>query len=373
MNRIPVYSTFLDGNELRYVSDCIQSGWLSSEGPYVRRFESEFAALHGRKHAIAVCNGTAALEIAVGALRIGPGAEVIMPTFTIISCALAVIRAGATPVLVDCSATTWNMEVSQIESLITPRTRAIMTPHIYGLPVDMEAVRTLATRHNLQIIEDAAEAIGLKYKGDYCGSFGDISVFSFYANKHVTTGEGGMVLTDDDALADRCRSLRNLCFQPQRRFVHEEMGWNMRMCNLQAAVGVAQLEKLGRTTERKQEIGRQYTELLANFPRLQLPQPSSSHADNVYWVYGVVLTDDIPFEAAEAATRLSELGIDTRPFFWCMHEQPVFQKMGLFSGECHPHSERIARRGFYLPAGLDLQRAQIEYVAESVRKVLSNP
>jgi perosamine synthetase len=224
MNRIPVFSTVLDGNELRYVTDCIQSGWISSEGPYVERFEQEFAALHGRKHAITVCNGTAALEVAVEALRLGVGDEVIMPTFTIISCASAVTRTGATPVLVDCYPTTWNMDVSRIEERITPRTRAIMAPHIYGLPVDMDPLLALAKKHKLFVIEDAAEAIGLKYKGRLCGSFGDIGAFSFYANKHITTGEGGMLVTDDDALAERCRSLRNLCFQPARRFVHEEIG-----------------------------------------------------------------------------------------------------------------------------------------------------
>jgi perosamine synthetase len=373
MNRIPVYSTTLDGNELRYVTDCIQSGWISSEGPYVKRFEEEFAALHGKKHAITVCNGTAALEVAVEALRLGEGDEVILPTFTIISCASAITRTGAKPVLVDCSPTTWNMDVRQIESRITSRTRAIMAPHIYGLPVEMEPLLALAKNHNLFVIEDAAEAIGLKYNEKLCGSFGDISAFSFYANKHITTGEGGMLVTDDDALAERCRSLRNLCFQPARRFVHEEIGWNMRMCNLQAAVGLAQLEKLAQTTARKQQIGHRYTELLADFAKVQLPLKATPQSANVYWIYGVVLSDDIPFEAPVAQARLSEFGIETRPFFWCMHEQPVFKKQGLFADEHHLHSERMARRGFYLPAGLDLQDKQIEYVAETLKKVLSHP
>ncbi len=371
MNRIPVFSTAFDGNELRYVTDCIESGWISSEGPYVGRFEREFAAAHGKKHGIAVCNGTAALEVAVEALRLGKGDEVIMPAFTIISCASAVIRAGATPVLVDCDARTWNMDVSQVERAITPRTRAIMAVHIYGLPVDLDPVRALAQKHGLYVIEDAAEAIGLKYKGRLCGGFSDISAFSFYANKHVTTGEGGMLLTDDDQLAERCRSLRNLCFQPPRRFVHEEIGWNMRMCNLQAAVGVAQLEKLDKTIARKKEIGRAYTALLADFPLVQVPVTATPEAENVYWVYGVVLSDEVPFDATEAEARLAKFGIDTRPFFWCMHEQPVFHRMGLFKNESYPISERIARRGFYLPTGLNLEPAQIESIAEALKKVLT--
>jgi perosamine synthetase len=373
MNRIPVFSPALDGNELRYVTDCIQSGWISSEGPYVARFEEEFAAAHGRKHGIAVCNGTAALEVAVQALRLGEGDEVIMPTFTIISCASAVVRADATPVLVDCDARTWNMDVSQVERAITPRTRAIMPVHIYGLPVDLDPLRAIARKHGLVLIEDAAEAIGLKYKGRLCGGFGDISTFSFYANKHVTTGEGGMLLTDDDLLAGRCRSLRNLCFQPPRRFVHEEIGWNMRICNLQAAVGVAQLEKLDRTITRKKEIGRHYTALLEGFSQVQLPLTAVPEAENVFWVYGVVLSDEVPFAAAEAQARLGKFGIDTRPFFWCMHKQPVFLRQGLFRNESHPNSERIARRGFYLPTGLNLEPAQIEAIVETLKKVLTTP
>jgi perosamine synthetase len=371
MNRIPVFSPALDGNELKYVTDCIASGWISSEGPYVGRLEKEFAAAHGRRHGIAVCNGTAALEVAVQALRLGNGDEVILPTFTIISCALAVVRAGATPVLVDCDARTWNMDVSQVERAITPRTRAIMPAHIYGLPVDLDPLRALARKHGLFLIEDAAEAIGLKYKGRLCGSFGDISTFSFYANKHVTTGEGGMLLTDDDHLAERCRSLRNLCFQPPRRFVHEEIGWNMRMCNLQAALGVAQLEKLGRTIARKMEIGRQYAALLSGVSQVELPLVAVPEAENVYWVYGIVLSDDVPFDAFEAQARLAKFGIDTRPFFWCMHEQPVLKRMGLFQDERHPHAERIARRGFYLPTGMDLTPAQIEAIVETLKKILS--
>lgn len=239
---IPVNQPLFNGKEKQYLNECIDTGWISSEGPFVKQFEMEFAARVERKHGIAVCNGSMALEAAVAALDIEPGDEVIMPTFTIISCAAAVVRSRAIPVLVDVNPQTWNMEVEQVKAKITSKTAAIMIVHIYGLPVDIEPLLELAKNYKLRVIEDAAEMHGQNYNGRPCGSFGDISIFSFYANKHITTGEGGILTTNDDSLAQRCRSLRNLCFQPQQRFVHEELGWNLRMTNLQAAVGIAQLE-----------------------------------------------------------------------------------------------------------------------------------
>jgi len=266
---IPVNEPLLDGNEKKYLLECIESGWISSEGPFVKEFEQKFAGRIGRKHAIAVTNGTAALDTAVEALGIGPADEVILPTFTIISCIIQIVRSGATPVLVDSDPLTWNMNVTQIESKITPRTKAIMVVHIYGLPVDMDPVLDIAKRHGLKIIEDAAEMHGQTYRGKPCGSFGDISTFSFYPNKHITTGEGGMIVTDDDVLAETCRSLRNLCFQPQKRFVHERLGWNLRMTNLQAALGLAQLERLDEFVARKRAMGERYTELLKSINGLE--------------------------------------------------------------------------------------------------------
>lgn len=367
---VPVNEPLLDGNEERYLLECIRTGWISSEGPFVRQFEEKFASRVGRRFGIAVCNGTAALELAVVALGIGPGDEVILPAFTIISCAAAIVRVGATPVAVDCDPNTWNMDVSQIAALITARTRAIMVVHIYGLPVDMGPVLELAGKHGLEIIEDAAEMHGQTWKGQPCGSFGDISTFSFYPNKHITTGEGGMVVTDDVDLAERCRSFRNLCFQSKKRFVHEELGYNFRMTNLQAALGLAQLERLDEFVARKRHMGRCYRKLLADVPGLLLPLPATEYADNIFWVYGIVLGEELGFDAEEAMKRLGELGIGTRPFFWPMHEQPVFRKMGMFFGVSCPVSERIARRGFYLPSGLALSDSQIEHVAKAVREVL---
>jgi len=367
---IPVSTPVVAGNEIKYLQECIETNWISSEGPFVKKLEEQFAERVGKKHGIAVCNGSAALEVAVATLGIGPGDEVILPTFTIISCAAAIVRAGAVPVLVDCEAKTWNMNVQQIESKITSKTKAIMVVHIYGLPVDMDPVLEIGQKYGLKIIEDAAEAHGLDYKNKPCGSFGDISTFSFYPNKLVTTGEGGIVLTDSDHLSDRCRSLRNLCFQPEQRFIHKELGWNFRMSNVQAALGVAQLERLDESVSKKRKIGKQYTEVLSGISRIQLPKPRTSYAQNVYWVYGIVLGDGIPFDARQAISQFTRKEIGTRPFFWPMHEQPVFRKMGLFKGEKYPVSEKIARRGFYLPSGLNLSDAQLKKVVKVMSEVI---
>ncbi|MGC1307611.1 MAG: DegT/DnrJ/EryC1/StrS family aminotransferase [Phormidesmis sp.] len=368
MQSIPVNEPILNGNEKRYLNQCIDTGWISSEGPFVKQLEKDLADRVGRRYGIAVSNGSVALDAAIAALRIGPGDEVVLPTFTIVACAAAIVRAGGVPVVIDSAADTWNVDADQIESAITPRTKAIMIVHVYGLPVDMEPLIKLATKYNLAIIEDAAEMHGQTYRGKACGSFGDISTFSFYPNKHITTGEGGMILTDDKELAERCYSLRNLCFQPQRRFVHEELGWNMRMSNLQAAVGVAQLERLDEFVVRKRRMGEYYTELLADIPGLQLPLSRTSYAQNIYWVYGIVLEEGVPFDAKELMRRLSLHGIGTRPFFWPMHQQPVFKRMGLFEGVSCPVAERLAQRGFYIPSGLALCKSQMKQVAIALKE-----
>ncbi len=367
---IPVNQPLLDGNEKKYLQECIDTGWISSEGPFVRKFEESFATKTGRKHGIAVTNGTAALEAAVRALGIGDGDEVILPSFTIISCAAAVVRNGAIPVLVDSCPDTWNMDVSKIEQKITRKTKAIMAVHIYGLPVDMEPLLKLARNHKLKVIEDAAEAIGQTYKDRQCGSMGDVSVFSFYPNKHITTGEGGMILTDSQEIAEKARSLRDLCFIPGQRFVHKELGWNLRMTNMQAALGMAQLEKLEFHIKKKREIGRKYNELLKDVKGIQIPLKAAEYAENIYWVFGIVLKENIPFDAKKAMEQLAGEGIGTRPFFWPMHEQPVLREAGLFKNESYPVSENIARRGFYIPSGLAINDEQIERTAKSLIKIL---
>ncbi|MDH1262587.1 DegT/DnrJ/EryC1/StrS family aminotransferase [Pseudomonas sp. GD03944] len=367
---IPVNEPLLNGNEKKYLTECIDTGWISSEGPFIKRFEDEFAISVGRTHAIAVSNGTAAIDAAIEALGLVSGDEIILPTFAIISCISQIVRSGLVPVLVDSDPLTWNMDINQVEEKVTSRTRAIMVVHIYGLPVDMDPLLKIAQDHGLKVIEDAAEMHGQTYKGRPCGSFGDVSIFSFYPNKHITTGEGGMIVTNDDRLADECRSLRNLCFQPQKRFVHERLGWNLRMTNLQAALGVAQLERLPEFVLRKREMGASYQAGLSNVAGLQLPLASTVYAENIYWVFGMVLDANVPFDAEEAMGRLGKMGVGTRPFFWSMHEQPVFKKMGLFSGEHYPVSENLARRGFYIPSGLGLTQEQQVRVIESVRELM---
>jgi len=367
---IPVNEPLLDGNEKKYLAECIDSGWISSEGPFVGRFEEAFAANVGRKHAIAVCNGTAAIDAAVEALEIGVGDEVIMPSFTIISCIAQIVRNGAIPVLVDSDPVTWNMDVDQIEGKITSKTKAIMIVHIFGLPVDVAPILDIASKYGLKVIEDAAEMHGQTYKGKACGGFGDISTFSFYPNKHVTTGEGGMILTDNDELAETCRALRNLCFKPDERFVHERLGWNLRMTNMQAALGLAQLEQLDRFVQRKRMMGLRYFEQLKDLSSIQLPLPETDYAKNIYWVFAIVLKDSVKITVSELISHLAKLGVGARPFFCPMHLQPVFIRKGMFANEFLPVSEKMYRRGFYLPSGLALGERQIDEVARVFRKLL---
>ncbi|SDG41974.1 perosamine synthetase [Pedobacter terrae] len=367
MNPIPVNTPLLNGNELKYLTECIETGWISSEGPFISKFEEQVSAYIGCDYGIAVSNGSAALDIAIKALNIGPGDEVIMPAFTIISPAQSVVTAGALPVLVDSDPLTWNMDVSQIEAKITPKTKAILVVHIYGLPVDMDPVIELAKKCQLKIIEDAAEMHGQTYKGKMCGSFGDISIFSFYPNKHITTGEGGMLLCNDKELAERCKKLRNLCFEPNGpRFVHYELGWNYRMTNLQAALGVAQLEQLESFIEKKRAMGITYQKGLSFLKDkgYQLPMEKTDFSENIYWVFGLVAPNSE--EKEKIVTHLTKSKIGTRPFFWCMHEQPVFQKMGLFKDERYPIAEKLARNGFYLPSGLGLSIEDQNMIIECI-------
>jgi perosamine synthetase len=367
---IPVNRPLLDGNEKKYLAECIETGWISSEGPFVKKLEAGFAKLMGCAHGVAVCNGSVAIEVALAALRIGAGDEIILPSFTIISCASAIVRVGAIPIVADCQSDTWNLDPKLLAAKITGRTKAIMVVHIYGLPVDMDPVIELARRHGLFIIEDAAEQHGQTYKGRAVGSLGDIATVSFYPNKQITTGEGGMVLTNDKALADRCRDLRNLCFDKERRFIHEELGWNFRMSNVQAAIGVAQLERIDQTVAKKRQIGHWYQQRLRGHPRLQIPPERTEYAENIYWVFGVVLDDALSFDAAEAMARLKSKGVDSRHFFWPIHEQPVFQNRGWFKNERCPIAERIARRGLYLPSGVGLTEEEADISARALLEIV---
>lgn len=372
MEFIPVNEPLLNGNEKKYLCECIDTGWISSEGPFVKEFEQKMSATVGRRYGVAVSNGTAALEVAVRALGIQEADEVIMPTFTIISCAMAITKLGAVPVLVDSDLYNWNMNVDDIEAKITNRTKAIMIVHIYGLPVNVDKILELAQKYNLKVIEDAAEMHGQTYNRKPCGSFGDISIFSFYPNKHVTTGEGGMIVMDDEKMAERCRYFRNLCFRKDIRYVHDEISDNYRFTNLQAAVGLAQLERLGEFIERKRKMGKYYTEKLQGVKGLILPIEKTDYADNIYWVYGLVLDKNIQADNQTVQKLLAEEGIGSRTFFWCIHEQPVYRKKGLFLGESYTNAEYLARKGFYIPSGLALTQEHMDEVVRKVIKVMKD-
>ena len=385
MNMIPVSEPLIGAKEIEYVNECLHTGWISSAGRFIEEFEQKWADYCGMKYGIAMSNGTTALQAAVGCIGLQPGDKVIMPTFTIISCAQAIIYNGGVPVLVDCDQRTWCMDIDQVHHKVEAemskgdgKLKAIMPVHIYGHPVDMDPILELAEKYDLKIIEDAAEVHGAEYltgresacpQWKRCGSFGDLSVFSFYANKLITTGEGGMVLTDNPNYAEKARRLRNLCFLPERRFLHTELGHNFRLTNLQAAIGLGQIERMEEIITKKRWMGNAYTERLQSVDYLQLPV-EETWAKQVYWMYGIVLNESTGLDAVQFAQKLKEKGVETRPFFMGMHEQPVFLNMGLFQNEKYPVAEHIARQGLYLPSGLTLTEQQIDKVFETVKTIL---
>ena len=362
---IPVSEPVIGERERTYVEEALRSGWVS-QGRFIGEFERRWAEYCGATHGVAVSNGTAALGLAVEALSLPPGSEVILPSFTIISCAIAVVRAGCTPVLVDCEPDTWCLDVAEAARKVTSRTRAIMPVHIYGHMAEMAPLMDLAARHGLAVIEDAAEAHGAEQDGRRAGGIGTIGCFSFYSNKIVTCGEGGMVVTSDAGLAERTRSLRNLCFDESKRFQHDEIGHNFRLTNIQAAMGLAQAERIEESVARKRRVAALYGDRLKQIAGIQLPIERSG-TKNVDWMFGIVLDDTLPFDAAALAGRLKKEGIETRPFFVGMHEQPALRARGLFAGERYPVTERISRRGLYLPSGVSLSDGDIDRVCAAVR------
>ncbi|OQC54073.1 MAG: putative pyridoxal phosphate-dependent aminotransferase EpsN [Deltaproteobacteria bacterium ADurb.Bin022] len=380
---IPVNEPLIGAKEIEYVNDCLQTGWISSAGRYIVEFEEKWANYCGMQYGIAMSNGTTALQAALACINLQPGDKVIMPSFTIISCAQAIIYNGGIPLLVDCDPHTWCMDVQQVREKVESeikkgdgKLKAIMPVHIYGHPVDMDQILDLAEKYHLQIIEDAAEAHGAEYltgrntsqpHWKRCGGFGHVSAFSFYANKLITTGEGGMVLTNDPVYADKARALRNLCFLPEQRFLHRELGHNFRLTNLQAAIGLGQLERIDEIVARKRWMGQAYTERLKEIKSIQLPV-EESWAKSVYWMYGIVLDESTGMDAVQFSRKLKEKGVETRPFFLGMHQQPVFQKMGLFHSEKYPETERIARQGLYLPSGLTLSETNINLICNLVKE-----
>jgi perosamine synthetase len=371
-NFIPVNVPKIFKQEKIYVKKCLDTAWISSEGNFVKEFEKNFSKYNKRIYAVAVSSGTAALEISLKSLNLKKGAEVIIPTFTIISTALCVIKLGLKPILVDSNIQNWNMDTEEIIKKINKKTKAIIITHIYGFPVNMKNILKIAKSKKIKILEDAAEMIGQTYNGRRCGSFGDISTFSFYANKHVTTGEGGMVLTNDKKIFLKCKSLRNLCFgEGKDRFNHSDIGWNYRMTNLQAAVGCGQLKNISWIIKRKREIGKRYISILKKCNKIFIQPEAFKFAKNIFWVFGIILKKNNKISRDLLVTKLLKRNIQTRNFFVPMHKQRIFKKMKLFSKNNKlKNSEYLSSNGFYLPSGLGISNKEIDFVAKSLIEVL---
>ena len=353
-----------------YVLDCLKTEWISSSGSYLETFEKKWAKYCNKKYAVSVTSGTAALIVALKALNLRPGDEVIMPSFTIISCALAIIEAGGKPILADCDLDTWCIKTDEIKKKISSRTKAILVVHMFGHPVNIDEIKEIIKNKKIDIIEDAAESHGSKFKNKVVGSFGKISCFSFYVNKLITTGEGGMALTNDKGLYNKMKNLRNLAFNKTRRFSHNEIGYNYRMTNIQAAIGLSQLEKITEHIEIKRKNTLLYNKILTSYDLpISLPL-EKKWAKNTFWMYGIVLKNK-KMTAKMLSKKLFENNIETRPLFLGMHEQPIFKRMKLFKKENYPNTEYISKYGLYLPSGLRLNKSKIELICRTLKRILS--
>lgn len=369
---IPVCEPFLNGDEKSFIIDAVDSGWISSAGEYINRFEEGFANYLGVNNAVTVSSGTAALHVALLALGIKTGDEVIIPDFTMIASAFAVVYTGANPVFVDSDISTWNIDPRKIEEKITPRTKAIMAVHIYGHPCEMDEIISIANKYNLAIIEDAAEVHGAKYKEKYCGSLGHISCFSFFANKIITTGEGGMIATNDSCLADKCRYFKNLCFplSGERKYVHEDIGFNYRMSNLLAAIGLAQLNKIDYYIKCRRDNNDLYKLLLANVPGITF-QVEKEYSFNVFWMNGILI-DETKFgiNRDKLILELRKKGVDSRTFFVGMHNQPALKKnMDVSITSEYPISSYLEMNGLYLPSGSGLSNEDVRYISKVIEEI----
>lgn len=365
--RIPVNEPIITAEAKKFVNEALDSGWVSSAGKYIEEFEREFAKFIGVKHAITTTNGTTALHLALASLDIKEGDEVIVPTFTMVASVDAILYTGATPVFIDCEPDTFCMDVSQLEKKITKKTKAIMPVHIYGHPVDMDPLLEIAKKYDLSVVEDAAEVHGATYKGKMCGSMGHMNAFSFYGNKIITTGEGGMVVTNNDELAARARTLKDLAHSPKKRFWHEEIGYNYRMTNMQAALGLGQLQHVHEFVEKKQWMAREYEKGIKAIKGIKVPT-TKEYATNVYWMYAILVDDQFPMTKDELRAALIEKGIDTRDFFYSVASMPL-GKPYVKNSETFPVAEDIEKRGLYLPSGLAITQEQINYVCESIHAI----
>ena len=366
---IQVCEPAIGKEEIENVMDALKSNEISgSFGKYIGQFEKNFSRYCGVKYGVATTSGTTALHLALASLGIKEGDEVILPALTNIATAFAVVYCGARPVVVDSERDTWNMNTDLIEEKITKRTKVILPVHIYGHPVDMNPVLNLAKKYHLWVIEDAAEAHGAEYHGKKVGGLGDIGCFSFYANKIIVTGEGGMMVTNSEKVTKQARLLRNLAFGKEKRFLHNFMGFNYRMTNIQAAIGEAQLSRIEEVIEKKRKITRLYNSLLKDIAGIVLPL-EKPWAKNVYWMYSILIEREFGMERDRLMEKLAKNGIETRTFFIPMNQQPVFKKMGLFKKERCPVAEKLSQQGLYLPSSITLRESQIAFIGETIKKI----
>ncbi len=360
--KIAVAEPVLDEKELEYVTECVLSGWISSGGVFSSRFEKSVAKHCNAKHGIACSSGTSALHLVLLSAGLGSGDEVIVPTLSFIATANAVSHAGAKPIFVDSEVETWNIDPSRIVRAITPKTRAIIPVHLYGQPADMDIIKEIAKKHSLYVFEDAAEAQGAKYKGAVVGSLADAGIFSFYGNKIITTGEGGMIVTNDDKIAERARMFRDHGMSKKRRYWHSIMGYNYRMTNLQAALGVAQMEKIDLIIHKKKEIAKWYSESLKDVPGIVQP-PKMDWSENVCWLYTILINkDEFGVDVESVTQKLEESGVDTRPVFPPIHKQPIYN-----TGQVLPVSEKLSSVGISLPSAPNLQKDKIKDITEIIK------
>jgi perosamine synthetase len=358
---IPVYRPSLSGNERKYVNDCLDSSWISSKGGYIQKFEEEFSKFVGVDFAVSTCNGTVALHLALVTLGVGPGDEVIVPTLTYIASVNSIAYTGATPVFVDSSASDWQMNPQDVRAKITPRTKAIMAVHLYGHSCDMDALKAIATEHGLFLVEDCAEAIGTYYKGAHVGTFGDISTFSFFGNKTITTGEGGMVVTKDPTLFSRALQFRGQGLAQYRQYWHDIIGYNYRMTNIAAAIGLAQLEQVHTFLQKKRQVVDWYLEFLSDKVETHREMPECRHS---YWMFTILVS---AMEKRDVLrNRLAEMGVETRPMFYPVHTMPMYSQRFMK----HPVAEGLAWRGINLPSYPELTEEQVAYISDIINRNL---
>ena len=367
---IPVCEPMLAGNEIEYVTEAVTTGWISSSGKYVGQFEEAFSSYCGCRYGVAVCNGTVALHLALTALGIGEGDEVIIPSFTMIATAYAICYTGAVPVFVDADKNTWNIDVSLIEDKITPKTKALIPVHIMGNPCDMDAIKSIADKHGLYIVEDAAEEHGAEYKGKKTGSFSDIACFSFFANKNITTGEGGMVVMNDEELYKKCKYHKNMCFplDAPRNYLHNDIGFNYRMSNLHAAIGLAQTELADKYRDLRIANAKLYYENLKDCPGI-IFQIDEKDSLNVHWMNSIIVdSEKYGHTSDELIGHLKSNGIDTRLLFNGMHRQKALKDYGCDCGGDYPVTDMLSDNGFYLPSASDLGSDKIEYISSVIKE-----